>query len=88
MVASLLIPGQHTEAAGGSEPLCVDLLYALHHLEQPGAARDAVGLKAGGHSQADGLVGAARIRHYQIRGQRVVVTICEFGAGIQGSWGR
>ena len=68
-----VVPGGGGELPARGFPLAlpVDLLHPLHHLEQPGAAGNAVGLQGGGHRQADGLFRAGLVRHHQVGGHGV-----------------
>ena len=63
-----VVPGCAGElpAGGALPPPGVDLLYPLHHLEQPGPAGDAIGFQWGRHSQADGLSCTAQVRYHKV----------------------
>ena len=64
------------------QALRVHFLYALHDLEQAGAAGDAEGFQARGDREADGLFRAGRIRHHEIRRQGVHVPVDTVHRGI------
>ena len=68
-----IVPGGVGKPPGGGLPLPpeVDLLDLLHHLEEPGPARNAVGFQGWGHGQADGLIRPPLIRHHQIGGHGI-----------------
>lgn len=83
MITAVLITREDTEFSSFAESLCIDLLNPLHHLEQPGAAGDAVGFEGRGNCQAYSFFGPCRVSHHKVRGQRVVVAICQFDAGVE-----
>ena len=80
------LPGGPGEFSPGSshQPPPVDLLHLLPDLEEPGPARDPVGLEGRGDRQTDGFVGAALVGHHQIRGQRVQPPFHALHGGVEG----
>ena len=61
----------------------VHLPHPLHHLEQTRTSRQPVLLQRRGHRQADGLLRAAGISHYQIGSQRVKTTLDTLHRGVE-----
>ena len=68
---------------GAPLPPGVHLRHLLHHLKEPGAARDAVGLQGGGDGQADGFARAALVRHHQIGGHGVQSPLHTLHTGVK-----
>ena len=66
------------------KPLGIHFLHPLHHLEKPGAARDAVGLQRGGDRQADGFLGPRRVRDDKVEAQRVEIAVPGLHACVKG----
>ena len=66
-----------------AQALCVDLLYPLDNLEKPCPAGNPVGLETGGHGQTDRFLRTAVIRHNQVGGQRVKVTLHAFDGSVE-----
>ena len=71
-------------AGGVHAPHGVDLFDALHHLEQPRAARDAIGLERGRHGKADGLFRAAGVCNDKVGGKRVQPALDALHRGVKG----
>ena len=80
------IPGLFRELLprGLQLPQGIGLLHLLHHLEKTGTPRNTKTLEAWGHCQADGLLGAAGIRHHQIGGQGIQPAFNALHRGIEG----
>ena len=70
-------------AGGAPLPPGVHLRHLLHHLKEPGAARDAIGFQRGGDGQADGFFRAAFIRHHQIGGHGVQTSLHALYTGVK-----
>lgn len=67
-----------------AQPRGVDLPHLLHHLKQPGAAGNTIGLQRGRDGQADGFLAAARVRHDQIGHKRVKPAVLAFDRRVEG----
>ena len=63
--------------------LIVHLPHPLYHLEQPCPTSDAILLQRGGYGQADGLLGAAFVSHYQVGSQWVKPTLHTLHRGVE-----
>ena len=81
----LRIPGLALEHMSGrtAQPLGVDFLDALHHLEQSGAAGDAVGFEGGRDGKTDRFLRAAGVGHDKIGRERVARALPALDGGIE-----
>ena len=86
-IAVQLLPGaglsRKPASRSQAQALCVHLLYSFLYLKQPCTARYAVRLEGRRHREANGLVGAALVRHHQIRVQRVKPPLGTLHGGIK-----
>ena len=61
----------------------VDLPYPLNHFKKPGPPRNAVGLQGRRH-KADGFLRPALIRHHQICGHGIQLSLHALHRGVEG----
>ena len=66
------------------QPPGVGLPHLLHHLKEPGPARNPVGLEGRSHGQTDGLIRPPPVRHHQIRGQRIEAPLPALHGRVEG----
>ena len=83
VVPAVLSPDRLFLPDGSLQPLGVDLFHPLNGFKQPCSAGYLVSFQGGRHRKADGLFGAGGVRHHQIGGQGVQMTVYALHRGIE-----